>query len=43
MQKFSADVARLDRDGFVVLEGILPLAKVEQAKQNLAKLFEADV
>jgi len=43
MQQFSADVARLDRDGFVVLDGILPPTDVEQARQELARLFEDDV
>jgi hypothetical protein len=37
------DVAILDRDGFVVLEGILPPDKVEKARQELAALFDLDV
>jgi hypothetical protein len=37
------DVATLDRDGFVVLEGILPPDKVEKARQELAALFDIDL
>jgi hypothetical protein len=37
------DVAALDRDGYIVLNSILPPAKVEKARQDLAKLFELDV
>jgi hypothetical protein len=43
MQQFSDDVARLERDGFVVLDGVLPPNEVEQARQDLARLFQDDV
>jgi hypothetical protein len=43
MQQSSADVSRLERDGFVVLDGILPPDKVERARQDLAALFDKDV
>lgn len=37
------DVSTLDRDGYVVLKGILPTAEVEKARQQLAQQFELDV
>lgn len=43
MHDFSNDVTRLDRDGFVVLDGVLPTDRVEQARRELAELFERDV
>lgn len=39
----SDDLARLERDGFVVLDAILPKSEVEQARQELAALFDRDV
>ncbi|WIW44424.1 phytanoyl-CoA dioxygenase family protein [Bradyrhizobium sp. 62B] len=36
------DITRLERDGYVVLEGILPADQVEQARQELAVLFDQD-
>jgi phytanoyl-CoA dioxygenase PhyH len=43
MNMHTTDVSTLDRDGYVVLNGILPPAQVEQARQDLAKLFDQDV
>ena len=43
MRQFSDDVTRLEADGFVVLDGILPPIEVEEARQELAKLFQDDV
>ncbi|WP_285807138.1 hypothetical protein [Bradyrhizobium sp. 62B] len=37
------DIARLERDGFVMLDGVLPAKQVERARQELAALFEQDV
>jgi hypothetical protein len=37
-----AEIDALERDGFVVLNGILPPAEVEQARQDLEKLFQRD-
>src|SRR5437879_354331 len=38
-----AEIETLERDGFVVLNFILPPAEVEQARQDLEKLFQRDV
>ena len=43
MNVHSSDIAALERDGFVVLNGVLPPAEVEEARQDLVKLFELDV
>jgi hypothetical protein len=43
MNMHISDLSALDRDGYVVLNGILPAAEVETARQDLAKLFEHDV
>jgi hypothetical protein len=38
-----AEVAKLDRDGFVVLDGVLPQSEVERARQDFDKLFQRDL
>jgi hypothetical protein len=43
MNMHTSDVSTLDRDGYVVLNGILPPVEVETARQDLAKLFDLDV
>ena len=43
MNRHTSDVSTLDRDGYVVLNGILPPVEVETARQDLAKLFDLDV
>ena len=43
MSMHGTEVATLERDGFVVLDSILPPVEVEQARQDLEKLFRSDV
>ena len=43
MKQAADDIARLERDGFVVLDGVLPPEQVERARKELVALFEEDV